>query len=467
MDAVASEDAVMVAVASGVAEQESVPDWPMVTRIGFRVSFLWFVFFIFASRNGSIFSLLPRVGNWIDSTLNWLPGLSALWVGQHVFHLTGVAAHWQQTGSGDTALNWITAGIYVVLSVVGGLVWTLVSELRGKRKEYRTLHAWLRLLLRLTAGMFMMIYGFGKVFPLQMAPISIGILKEPVGNMSPMTMLWSMIGLHPGYEMICGAAEVTGGLLLLYRRTALLGAMIAAFVMTNVVLYNMFFDVPVKLFAISLLLAELYLIVPEVGSLFAYFWKHEPAKQWALWFPPIPNKRLRIATKVLEWAFCLGFVVMIPYSSGMAWRGNVKAMHTQSPLLGAWKVDGGQAAGGAFMAPDKEALGRQPVVELDVDAVNRAFRRSESGELWRTGLHLDAKNKTLTMLPYGGKAETYSWTMPDNDHLVLTSLAPKAAKGKAAQYVPNKVTLTRIPLPSGYFLMDRGFHWVNQWGYER
>ena len=170
------------------------------------------------------------------------------WASVNVFHITGVGAHFHPTGSGDTAVQWVEQLIFLLFAVGGALLWTAIAALRSsKRTEYQTLYAWLRFLLRLTCAMFMFNYGLDKLLPSQMQPPSMAILNEPVGNMSPMTMLWSLIGLNPGYEVVCGAAEVIGGVLLLFRRTALAGALLASFVLTNVLLYNMFFDVPVKL----------------------------------------------------------------------------------------------------------------------------------------------------------------------------------------------------------------------------
>ena len=66
--------------------------------------------------------------------------------------------------------------------------------------------------------------------------------------------------------------------------------------------------------------------------------------------------------------------------------------------------------------------------------------------------------------------------MPDNGHLIPTStpsekLKPdpkaKAPAKPEAPFTPAVVTLTRIPIPNRYPLLDRGFHFVNQWGLER
>lgn len=457
----------VVAFPSPAQKAPSRPAWSRATRVGFRMALIYFVCFIFFTRNGTLFDLFPVVGNWIDKGLMWLPDRASAWLGVHLFHLTGTAAQWHPTGSGDTALNWVELGLYAVLSLLGGMLWSQISEGRREpRTEYKTLFAWLRFLLRLTCASFMLLYGFAKVFPLQMAPISIGILNEPVGNMSPMTMLWALVGLHPLYEIICGLAEVIGGVLLMFRRTALLGALVSAFVIANVVLYNFFFDVPVKIFAANLLLALLFLALPDVHALFDFFWRHKPSAPDAVWFPPAGRRPVRLTLRIVEIVFTFGFLLTIPIFTGLAWRQAVTAARTPSPLLGAWKLDASHPASGAFVTNDGA-----PAADLYIDTVQRAFTRSTDGELWRTRLAIDAKNHTVTVVPYGRGPVRYSWQMADADHLVLTSLPPSTARKKAAadsaKFEPQTLAFTRIPIPSHYFLLDRGFHFVNQWGYER
>jgi hypothetical protein len=451
-----------------IPEQPAVKPWPVAARILFRIAFLYFFCFLFLFGNGTLFDLFPVVGGWIDSVLNWPFDHLAEWTGEHVFHLTGIAAHWHPTGSGDTTLHWILNGLFLVFSLTGGIVWTIVAMLRGnRRKEYNTLYAWLRFGLRITCGLFMLNYGLAKVFPFQMAPISVGILNEPVGNMSPMTFLWALIGMNPVYEMVCGAAEVIGGVLLLYRRTALLGALISAFVMANVVLYNFFFDVPVKLFAVNLLLAICFLTLPDAQSLFSYFWLHRPTAPSATWIPPAKRRWYRITLLTVEWVFCLGLLIMMPISDGIGWFQSVAANKVQTPLIGSWKLDATHPASGSFITG--EGL---PATDLYIDTAARGLTRASDGALWRTRFKLDAKAHTLRISDFPTDAVTYSFQMPDNNHLILTSVAPDSAKNKsgakpAAPFTPAVVTLTRTPIPAHYPLLDRGFHYVNQWGLER
>lgn len=57
-----------------------------------------------------------------------------------------------------------------------------------------------------------------------------------------MGLLWNFIGASAAYTIFTGVAEVLGGLLLVARRTALLGALVCIGVMSNVVLLNFSYD---------------------------------------------------------------------------------------------------------------------------------------------------------------------------------------------------------------------------------
>ena len=446
-----------------IVEAQPVPlHWTPLSRLAFRIAFLYFFCFLFLFGNGSLFLLFPVVGAKIDGLLTWPMNQVAQWVGQHIFHLTGRSAAWHRTGSGDTALNWINSGLFVVFSIGGGLIWTAISAMRrNPRTEYQTLYAWLRFLLRLTLGMFMLQYGMAKVFPLQMPRPSVAILTEPIGQSSPMTLLWSLIGLNPVYESICGLAEVLGGLLILFRRTALAGALLSVFVLANVVLYNFFFDVPVKLFALNLMFAASFAVLPDAKALFDFFWLHRPAAPAGIWVPPASRRGFRIAVRTIEIVFTLAILIGIPYQLSSTWRRANAAANTASPLLGAWHLNGEHAASGAFLTADG-----LPATDLYIDSVIRAYTRSSDGQLWRTRLTVGSGNK-ISLWPNGMESVDYTWTISDSNRLILTPVLAGNAKGAKVQPEPKVVTLTRTPTPSHYPLLDRGFHFVNEWGLER
>jgi hypothetical protein len=241
--------------------------------------------------------------------------------------------------------------------------------------------------------------------------------------------------------------------------------------MTNVVLYNFFFDVPVKLFALNLLLASLFVVLPDVGPLFSFFWLHRPAAPAGIWIPPTSRKWTRITMLVVEIVFAAAFIILLTVFDGIGWFQNQAAIRTQTPLIGAWKLDATHPATGSFITG--EGL---PATNLYVDTAVRAFTRASDGALWRTYLHVDPKAHTVEINDFPTPGKTYSYQMPDNDHLILTSTPPEKPKPDPKAKAPAKpdppftpavVTLTRIPIPTHYPLLDRGFHLINQWGLER
>jgi hypothetical protein len=219
--------------------------------------------------------------------------------------------------------------------------------------------------------------------------------------------------------------------------------------MANVVLYNFFFDVPVKLFAVNLLLACLFVALPDGEALFRFFWLHEPAAPTGIWVPPASRRGFRIATRLVEAVFIGYFVLYMPYKYGGLWKVRNAASTVQSPLLGAWKVDAAHPPSGAFVTP--EGL---PATELYIDSVARAFLRSTDRQLWRTRLNVDGGAHKIQITGYAKDPLDYAWFMPDANHLLLKSKS-------------DVVALTRTPVAAHYPLMERGFHFVNEWGLER
>lgn len=189
------------------ATRSTLVRWSPGTRITFRFGFCYLMMYALCCGNACIWEVIPfHVGEHLEDWTSWPFFHGAQWLGQHLFHLTGVGARLHDTGSGDTILNWIAVAIMLVIAFVAALIW---SGLDRRSVAYPKLFFWFRLTLRLTLGYAMLNYGFAKLFPLQMSPPSLAVLNEPLGNTSAMTMLWTLIGLNPIYEMICGAAEFT------------------------------------------------------------------------------------------------------------------------------------------------------------------------------------------------------------------------------------------------------------------
>lgn len=443
LDEVSAEEYVLNAA-------EMVPEaWSLPARIAFRFSFIYLMLYMFCNGNVTVFTILqpfPKVESWIGRQL-FLP-LAELtrWWAVRVLHLTGMAATWHHDGSGDTLLNYLLCVTFLAVAVVGTVAWLALDR---RRPHYATLYAWLRFFLRLNVGMGMLQYGFYKVFPIQMQPPNLAVLNEPLGQTSPMTLLWTLLGLVPAYERICGAAEVLGGLLILFRRTALAGALISAFVMTNVLLYNCFFDVPVKLYAFHLLLMACFVMLPDLRPMWDFFVMHRDTRLAGVWVPPAARPRMRVAMTVIEGAFLLGAVVgYIKFDRDR--YSAYSASLRPAPILGLWTLDEGSAM--------PMTIGGVPWRDISIDNLTRGMARSTDGQLWRMYLTYDERAHTLGMVSRGGSgAVKYTWQTPDANHMLLTTT------GKSSM----TLAFHKVPTPAQYPLLTRGFHLVSEWGYER
>jgi hypothetical protein len=427
--------------------------WPLAGRVGFRFVFSYFMLYLFCNGNVTVFTPFDRIP-WVGGAINgWFSKPFhplTEWLGHRLFHLTGVAAAWHAGGSGDTAQGWILEGVFLLIAIAATLLWSVLDRKRG---AYPTLYAWLRFSIRLMLGVSMLVYGFAKVFPLQMQPPSIGVLNEPFGQLSPMSVLWSMLAIFPVYQMICGWAEVIAGALLLVRKTALAGALLTSFVMTNVLLYNLFFDVPVKLFAAHLVLFAVFLILADAPQLFRFFILNQAAQLKGIWVPPASRAGMLRAMWIVEICYFALAVVMIVNNVYPRWTA-FQAGQQPSPIVGAWTVTAASPA--PLKTPEAN-----PWTDIYFDNTFRAMVRGTDGQLWRYSLKYDAVKKTVDMISWDG-TKKFIWKVNDPDHLTLTAAPAKASPAAAVE----TLQLTRQPTAKNYVLYDRGFHLVNEWGYE-
>lgn len=77
----------------------------------------------------------------------------------------------------------------------------------------------------------------------------------------------ALMGASRPYSVFAGSLECLAGVLLLWRRTTTLGALVG--VMANVLMLNLCDDVPVKLYATHLIVFGLALAGPDLGRLAA------------------------------------------------------------------------------------------------------------------------------------------------------------------------------------------------------
>ena len=410
--------------------------WPLAQRILFRFAFIYFVLYCLPGAGRvNILGAIPG-GQFVGMPYTKLLHAICPWIAIHIFHLSGQPTTYFPTGSGDTTLAYVENLVYIVVSLTGMLLWSILDR---RRLEYRALNAWLRLLVRYTLAFTLFSYGFAKIFPLQFQPPRLSRLVQPFGDFSPMGILWTFMGSSVPYTIFSGAAEAAGGLLLLFRRTTTLGALVSFAVLTNVVALNFCYDVPVKLYSSNLLLMAAFLAAADAPRLLNVFLLNRPTTPVNLEPPRFERRWMYLATMAF-WILFVGYHLFGQIRG--SWAGYQQTyVNPPRPLIfGLYEVE-------AFH-PNIPASWRKIDFQMQFISVRLA-------DDTMTGYRVDYYAGPNTIML--NKKDTFVWSRPDPSHLTL--------KG-SLNGTPVSMELSQIP-SSKFLLLNRGFHWISEFPFNR
>lgn len=425
------------------------PQWSTGLRIGFRLCFIYFTLFCLTNQilGGLIFS---ASSDFPDPSTRWPMRQIVIWTAKHVFRVKTDLVY-SGSGSGDKTFDYVLSFCLLVIAVVGTLIW---SALDRRRKNYMTMHKWFRVFIRFCLAGQMLGYGLVKAIPLQMSFPYLTTLMEPFGNFSPMGVLWSSIGASQAYEIFAGCAESLGGLLLVFPRTATLGALICLADMTQVFMLNMTYDVPVKLFSFHLILLSVFLLAPDLKRLANFFLLNRttgPSTQ-----PPLFRSRLAVRIALgAQIAMGLWIVGSNLYGSYRAWH-EYGGAREKSALYGIWNVET-YAVDGQERLPlltDKERWRR---VYFDFPSFASFQHMDES--FGGFGTSIDAKASTITFTKGSDKnwKSSFAYQRPAADQLALDG----EMDGHKIHMQLRSVDLGKMRL------MAPRFHWIQEYPYNR
>jgi hypothetical protein len=268
--------------------------WTLPAKVLFRFFFIYFLLLIapwtwLYEIPGAYYVL-----SWSDQLSDWLVIQSNFYVFR-VFNIQHV--HPVSNGSGDTSFSWAQMCLFLSVAFIGCIIWSVADR---KRKGYRQLNYVLCLLIRYNLVIIAFGYGFSKVFYMQMPFPMLSQMATPLGDLLPMRFSWLFIGYSAPYEMFSGVMEVLAGALLLWRRTATMGVLVATGVFINVLMLNLCYDIPVKLFSMTLVVMCMYLLVNEYKRIACFFLLNKVAPACTMYHHPITKRWLRVTRVVLK-----------------------------------------------------------------------------------------------------------------------------------------------------------------------
>lgn len=438
----------------GTHGQPSERPWSLGTRLAFRFCFAY------ALIEGTTFALATHTQTLtmgLVGSPNWWASLNigiGRWLIEHVIRLQEHSASRMSANNLPLVLGMLTVA---VISAAIALVW---SALDRRHSSHPRLFVWLHTSMRFVLAATMLSYGWAKLVP-QQFPISLDYLALEVGQHNPRDLLWAFMSASRGYQIFAGMAEVAGALLLMARRTMMLGGVISMASMMNVLALDISYDVPVKFLAGQVFLMTLFVLAPFAGRLLSAF---DLAR--AVNAAPIrrllPSASLDRMARTLGVALSLWIVLATVHASSSALAGDHVA-RTASPLLGIWDVEAmTRNSEPVPLLITDTTLWRRLVVYSNGSAIIVPMTPSASSQQWtgrprpiRYNVRLDSASQTVQLTPFPFYEPTdrvsFTYELPARDQLVLSGSSEDAT---------TVIRLRRLDL-SAYPLV----HWERHWNW--
>lgn len=421
-------------------------------EILFRFAFCYWLLFCIPVISTQVVGL-----DWIGTLISPAWKAMVVWAGDHVLGISS-PINVAENGSGDRTADWVFVFCIAMLALVGTVVWSLVDRRRARDAQLREL---LRVVIRYTLAFVLLGYGVSKVFLGQFSPPAAQRLTQQYGDSSPMGLLWTFMGASRPYVFFSGALETLGALLLLFRRTTTLGTLVLATVLTNIVMMNFCYDVPVKINSSHYLAMCLFLLLPELGRLIDVFVRHRPA-QLALHELALPDRWMRAARWVVKYG-AIATVLFFNVKGGFE-----RQTRSTTWYEGSWNV-AAFVRDGQDVPPLVTDTTRWKRVRIQIGRTQGYFRwrwmDDSYGGLYRFSIDEAAHTMTFTPDPSAPRGPsrppagpaTMTYVRLDADHLEL------AGKVDGQDL---RVRLERFDVDK-MLLVSRGFHWINEEPFNR
>jgi hypothetical protein len=171
----------------------------------------------------------------------------------------------------DSASMYLLVLILAFISLLIALL--LVFNRRWVLKS-NTWFKYIRIVFTYYVALQLLNYGFDKIFKSQFFLPEPNTLYTTFGRMNRDLLFWSTIGTSHFYSLFSGLIEVIPALLMLFKKTRTIGAILAGFVLLNIAAINIGFDISVKLYSFFLFFLIVMILWSNFKSLYIFFAGH-------------------------------------------------------------------------------------------------------------------------------------------------------------------------------------------------
>lgn len=402
-------------------------NWSSKSKLFFRFIFSYFMLYIVLMFTSSLFETPFK------------------WIGKNILNFTydyDVSGF----GSGDHTYAYVTLFVNLALAILITVVWSILHK---NRPAYNKIFYWFLVVLRLFLIGAMLLYGFVKVFQIQFQQPSFVKLLQPLGEFSPMGLAWTYMGYSKGFGMFAGIMEILGGVLLIWRRTATLGAFIVIGVMTQVAMMNMMFDIPVKLFSIHLILIAIIIFMTDAKRFTSVFIKNKPTEAYT-YYHPVASKSYHKTLNILK-RILLPIILIAGCLLSYLGQLNISDENHRPALYGIWQAK--TFVRNSDTIPPlitDDSRWNYLLIERKNNAVIKSMKNTLADYIFTT----DTTENKVTIYKYDTTKDSLNFTYKLENSNYLRLFGKLNNDSLSITFI--KKDLKDFPLKS------RGFHWINE-----
>lgn len=419
--------------------------WNIYKKVSFRFFFILLPLFIILNNNGA-FTFLSVILQLPGKVLhNFIP-----WFSKHIIHYNYDFTIYTN-GSGDTSYDWVLLLFIFFVSVIGCIIWSVLDR---KRKSYNAAYYWLVVLVRFYLAFTLILYGLIKVIKLQFPDPSLTRLLQPFGDASPMGLAWTFLGFSKGYNVFMGIVEVSA-VLLLFRRTVVVGAFLSLAATAHVMSMNYFFDVPVKLLSTTLVVMSLFILAPHFVKLYRFFIKYENQQLEKMYRPTFKKRWIYISAYSLKYLYITASIGSLMY----AFIQQTKVYGSAAPkpfLYGIYNVENMKLKGAVLPPLTTDSIRWKQMI-ISYEGYAKVKKMNDSTVNFTTVFNQKKKELVLKSTARDSLKYVLNYNIVGKDKLIISGLRDQDSVS---------VSFKKKDLKD-FRLINRGFHWVSEYPYNR
>ena len=183
---------------------------------------------------------------------------------------------------------------------------------------------------RYIVSSLILLYGFAKLNGSQFTILN-SELDKPLGQVSGFWLTWHFFGYSTVYGNLIALAQIAGGVLLMFRRTTLLGACLLFPIVANIILVDIFYSIAFDALLAALLIeiCLTFILLIHWDELVELFWSRQNSR-----FPSEPSPRYVSYGKHAMRVSLVVLTMALTY-----WLANYNN-RVPTPLDGTWDVIG-------------------------------------------------------------------------------------------------------------------------------